>query len=135
MSLEDQTPIRTGWVPVLDTFPNRLREVRRSYGMNQQEFADHVGLSNSNISDWEAGRTAPRDEAGVVRQIAAKTGVDMFWLMFGDTPQQVGEDTAPPPNLGEKPSLRCFASSKATALPRVNTRSKTADTPCLAAHR
>lgn len=35
---------------------------RRSYGMTLKELADHAGVSEATISDWELGKVRPRDE-------------------------------------------------------------------------
>jgi transcriptional regulator with XRE-family HTH domain len=60
----------------------RLRAVRAAMGLNGLEFAELVGLSNSQISAWERG-SMPRQYGAIVAQIASATGVDRGWLAFG----------------------------------------------------
>lgn len=36
-----------------------IKELRSSVGMNQREFAEHVGISVRTIQDWETGRRVP----------------------------------------------------------------------------
>lgn len=38
-----------------------IKELRASLGMNQREFAEHVGISVRTIQDWESGRRVPPD--------------------------------------------------------------------------
>lgn len=38
-----------------------IKELRSSVGMNQREFAEHVGISVRTIQDWETGRRVPPD--------------------------------------------------------------------------
>lgn len=38
-----------------------IKELRNSVGMNQREFAEHVGISVRTIQDWETGRRVPPD--------------------------------------------------------------------------
>ncbi len=34
---------------------NQVREIRKSFGMTQQEFADEVGVHRTTIARWETG--------------------------------------------------------------------------------
>lgn len=38
----------------------KIRELRKSAGMSQQEIASHVGVSVDTVRRWEAGRYVPR---------------------------------------------------------------------------
>ena len=40
---------------------NRLKIVRKKTGLNQNDFADALGISVSNISSYESGRRNPSD--------------------------------------------------------------------------
>jgi DNA-binding transcriptional regulator YiaG len=40
-----------------------FRRVRREKGLSQQEVADEFGVTGATISNWETGRTSPRDGA------------------------------------------------------------------------
>ena len=37
-----------------------IRELRRSLGMSQEAFAQHLGVSVSSVRDWEQQRRRPR---------------------------------------------------------------------------
>lgn len=69
------------WQPD-DTFASRLILVRRQLGLDQRDIAKRCGLSSPTWASWELG-TKPRDMDDVVRKIAAATGCDVVWLMFG----------------------------------------------------
>lgn len=43
---------------------NRIKEYRKAYGMTQAELGKRIGVTASNISSWEVGRTEP-----TVRQV------------------------------------------------------------------
>ncbi len=36
-----------------------IRNIRRSLGLSQQQFADKLGLSQGAVAAWETGRTQP----------------------------------------------------------------------------
>lgn len=42
-----------------DDFGTRLRAVRHSAGLSQDEFGDQIGVGGTTISDWERGDTLP----------------------------------------------------------------------------
>jgi transcriptional regulator with XRE-family HTH domain len=72
------------WRPrLVNDFALRLRATRLHLGLNQQEFAAHCGLRNTEISRWEAG-SMPRRLHLVVKAISDATGVDRDWLMWGE---------------------------------------------------
>ena len=43
-------------------FGKRLREVRKSKKITQQELADRLGIKRNTYSDWENGKTEPSFE-------------------------------------------------------------------------
>ena len=69
------------WKPE-DTFGARLRMLRHHLGVSVDEIADRCGFRHATWSKWEHG-TAPRGMNRVVERIAAVTGVDREWLMWG----------------------------------------------------
>lgn len=56
----------------------RIREARLARGMRQEELAAAIGVTQPTISDWEAGRWAPRD--AVRPALAAALGVPVAEL-------------------------------------------------------
>ena len=97
------------WVPE-ESFATRLRLLRFELGrlrgltrpVSVEEIAEWCDLHPATWSTWENG-SSPRQMHAVVAQIAAATGVDRDWLMWGlaqnspfpmtdkwDTPFQLG---------------------------------------------
>ena len=61
---------------------NRIKEIRKSLNIgNQQDFADKLGISVSNISSYESGRRNPSD--AVIKLICEKCSVREEWLRNG----------------------------------------------------
>lgn len=69
------------WIPA-NTFAARLTLVRKELGVNGKAFAELCGYDAGTLNNWEHGRV-PRDKAEVVAAIAAATGVNRDWLMWG----------------------------------------------------
>ena len=61
---------------------DRLKELRKSLNMTQQEFADRVSSKQSSIAQYEIGRSAPPDP--LVTLICREFNVNETWLRFGD---------------------------------------------------
>jgi len=57
-------------------FAARLVHLRRRKGWNQQELADHAGVSRYRLAKWEAARNAPPAEDLVVLSKALEVSVD-----------------------------------------------------------
>ncbi|MCI1188753.1 helix-turn-helix domain-containing protein [Hymenobacter sp. DH14] len=64
----------------------RLKVVRQSRDMTQQEMADLIGTSRPSIAQLEAGRHQPSNEA--LETIVAKLGISRNWLWFGSGPME-----------------------------------------------
>ncbi len=60
---------------------NRLKQIRKELGCNQNEFAEKLGISVSNISSYEAGRRNPSD--AVINLICEKFSINKEWLETG----------------------------------------------------
>lgn len=60
---------------------NRLKQIRKKLGCNQNEFAEKLGISVSNISSYESGRRNPSD--AVINLICEKFSVNKEWLETG----------------------------------------------------
>lgn len=67
---------------VKDTIGSRIRQVRIAFNMKQTDFAKEFNMFQSNLSDVEWGRRPPSLELLVS---LAKLGVDMKWLLLGNT--------------------------------------------------
>lgn len=60
----------------------RLKELRKSLGLTQQEFADRLGIKRNAITNYEVGRNAPADM--VVSLICREFNVSENWLRTGE---------------------------------------------------
>lgn len=60
---------------------NRIKEVRKSAGLTQQEFAEKLGIPRSNVGGYETGARTPVDAA--VKLICATFNVNESWLRHG----------------------------------------------------
>ncbi len=68
--------------PAVEGAATRIREIRRSLGMTQDELARRVGVSRSAIAQWETDRTG-QVRANLAR-VAAVLGVSIGYLLTGD---------------------------------------------------
>lgn len=65
----------------ISTIGERIKAVRNAAGLTQQEFADRLGISRSNIGNYESGSRYPIDAA--VKLICEKFHVNEAWLRSG----------------------------------------------------
>lgn len=63
-------------------FGKRLREVRKSKKITQQELADRLGIKRNTYSDWENGKTEPTFEIFV--KLADLFDISLDWLFRRD---------------------------------------------------
>lgn len=73
-------PPRT--VPVF-TEGDRLRKAREVIGLDQEKFADVLGVSRGTVSNYERSRTTHR-RVIVIRAWSLATGVPVEWLQQPD---------------------------------------------------
>lgn len=66
----------------------RIKELRLSLGLTQQEFADRLGIKRGAVANYEIGRNTPID--AVVSLICREFGISEAWLRTGE-----GEMIAP----------------------------------------
>ena len=60
---------------------NRIKEIRKSLGLNQADFAAKIGMVPSAISNYEAGTRVPSD--AIIKSICREFGVNETWLRTG----------------------------------------------------
>lgn len=60
----------------------RIRELRKSLGLTQQEFAERLGIKRNAIANYEVGRNDPADM--VVSLICREFNVNEEWLRTGE---------------------------------------------------
>jgi len=61
---------------------DRIKEIRKSLGLTQQEFADKTGLKRNSVANYEIGRNNPIDP--VIKSICREFGVNEMWLRTGE---------------------------------------------------
>lgn len=59
----------------------RLKKLRKTLDLTQQEFADKIGSARNNIAGYETGRRSP--SAAVISLICTKFNVNENWLRTG----------------------------------------------------
>lgn len=65
-------------------FSDNVRKNRERLGLSQEELARRVGLTNSAVSQWEAGRAKPR--IGVMKALSEVFGMTVSELLGEDAP-------------------------------------------------
>lgn len=60
----------------------RLRKLRKTLDLTQQEFADRLGIKRSGIANYESGRNKPIDV--VITLICREFNVNEEWLRNGE---------------------------------------------------
>lgn len=60
---------------------DRIKELRKSLGMNQAEFGSKIGISNTAVSKWEKGENTIPESA--IKSIVREFGVSEAWLRDG----------------------------------------------------
>ena len=60
---------------------NRIKEIRKSMGLNQTEFGTKIGVTTSAISGYELGTRIPSD--AIIKSIVREYGVNETWLRTG----------------------------------------------------
>jgi SOS-response transcriptional repressor LexA len=59
----------------------RIREIREDTGLTQEAFGAKIGNKQSNIADWERGRSVPSLES--LQKIVDFYGINLHWLLTG----------------------------------------------------
>ena len=60
----------------------RLRDLRKSMNLTQQEFANKIGITRNTLASYETGKSNPGDAA--VSLICSKLNVNETWLRTGE---------------------------------------------------
>lgn len=63
------------------TLGDRLRKIRTSAGMSQEEFAAQLQVTASAYSHWESDRTTPRNVVTIAQRLEMMTGVPAAWIL------------------------------------------------------
>lgn len=62
----------------------RLAELIQELGILKKDFAESIGVSTGNLSDWLSGKTEP--SAKPLSRISEKYKVNLNWLVVGHGP-------------------------------------------------
>lgn len=60
----------------------RLKKLRKTLDLTQQEFANKIGIARGNIGAYEVGKNAPSD--AVISLICKQFNADENWLRTGE---------------------------------------------------
>lgn len=60
----------------------RIKELRKTLGFTQQEFADKIGVKRNTVATYEMGRSVPSDSA--ISLICREFNVREAWLRTGE---------------------------------------------------
>ena len=60
---------------------SRVKEIRKTSGLTQQEFADGLGITRGAVSNWDLGHSDPSDSA--ISLICREFNVREAWLRDG----------------------------------------------------
>lgn len=71
---------------------SRVKEIRKTSGLTQQEFADRLGITRGAVSNWDLGHSDPSDSA--ISLICREFNVREAWLRdgTGEMLEQLTED-------------------------------------------
>lgn len=64
----------------MPNFTVSIAAARVNAGMNQQEFADEIGVSKSTIFNWEQGVSEPT--ASQLRKVSEVSGIPMDYIFI-----------------------------------------------------
>jgi len=99
----------------LSTFAERLHFLRKiHHGMNQNELALELGVSQSTIANYEMGNRKVSPSAQIVSRLAVFFGVNSDWLINGTLPI-LPEKSFIPPEVAARDALFKSLTQKETA--------------------
>lgn len=72
------------------TIGERIKEVRKTEKLTQQEFADRLNLKRNTVGSYEVNVVDPSDST--IKDICDKFGIREEWLRTGEGEMHLGED-------------------------------------------
>lgn len=72
------------------TIGERIKEVRKTEKLTQQEFADRLNLKRNTVGSYEVNFVDPSDRT--IKDICDKFGIREEWLRTGEGEMHLGED-------------------------------------------
>ena len=61
---------------------NRIKQIRKHYNLNQEEFGKRIGAKQSTVTAYECGNRVPMDVT--ITSICREFGVNEVWLRTGE---------------------------------------------------
>ena len=68
------------------TVGSRLKKIRKTFGLNQQDFADRIKISRGALANYEVDRNEPLKP--IITAICREFGVNEEWLRTGEGQMQ-----------------------------------------------
>lgn len=88
----------------------RIKQIRKTLSLTQDEFAEKLGLARNSIASYESGRRVPND--AIIKLICKEFNVDYYWLtegadvdMFMKLPYTLMEKLSERYNLNKKSQM------------------------------
>ena len=76
---------------------NRIKELRKSVSMTQEDFANRLAITKASVSRIESGVNNPSDQT--IKLICSEFGVRREWLELGHEPMYAKEAASEPEAL------------------------------------
>ena len=71
---------------------DRIRKIRKDFGLTQKEFADRLGIKQNTVATYEIGKTNVGE--AVITSICREFNVNEEWLRYGTGEMYKKKDTA-----------------------------------------
>ena len=71
---------------------DRIRKIRKDFGLTQKEFADRLGIKQNTVATYEIGKTNVGE--AVITSICREFNVNEEWLRYGTGEMYRKKDTA-----------------------------------------
>ncbi|MCK9987624.1 MAG: hypothetical protein AzoDbin1_04096 [Azoarcus sp.] len=81
----------------------RLKAERERLGLTQPQFAEAAGAAKRTLIEWEKGTTSP---SAVQLSALSKIGVDVTYVLTGETRQERAAALAAKPSVGATKAMR-----------------------------
>ena len=97
----------------MSPFSDRLRQIRESYGITQNEFSKRLGISRVSLTHYEAGDRTP--DIDFLKRLHEETGFSLYYLLcLSDSKDDGFANTQKETGLSEH-ALQHFASHRFSA--------------------
>lgn len=77
----------------MESVGDRIKELRRVFGLTQERLADAMGVTRGAVGNWELGKGVSPEN---LQALATRYSVSLDWLMAGQGPGPEGAPEQPP---------------------------------------